>query len=79
MPRTLKENMFELYDQDHFDDVVIVAMMFGVVIYVCTSPARSSGRWMVPMSGSLSYSLSTIILGEPENDPFRRSQYKRDC
>jgi len=77
MPRVFNENMFEVYDVDHCDDATLILCMFSIVIFVSPS-TRCSQSWILPVCGGLSFSLSTVLLGAPENDPFSRTRHFRD-
>jgi len=77
MSRIFNENVFEVYEVDHCDDTVLILCMLSTVIFV-SSWTRCSQNWIVQVGGSLSFSLSTILLGAPENDPFSRTRHFRD-
>jgi len=78
MPRMLNQDMFHIYGTNYIDDSLLIFGMMFVVLATFSFPLRSSQSWIIPAAGSITFSVTTLLFGGPENDPSMRNRYFRD-
>lgn len=70
--RMFQEDVFSLYEIDHFDDTGLILAMLALAIFSSVCPFRSSRSWIIPVAGTISYSLTTLVCGAPTSNQSRR-------
>jgi len=78
LPRIFKEDPYKINNIDFIDETLLIFGMVAVVIGSASYPLRASHSWLIPLSGSVSYSVLTLIYGAPERHPFKRTRLFRD-